>query len=253
MPYPYPADPQRQHTAPATPARSGAGRGYAAALGLLVVLGVASLFLNWKKFTSTFDYRGSNFVIKVVQGGYGDVTYDMTVDGEVTPTDHSVEPLYLITMILALALLVVGAVLISLSKARRTGTFLAALGGVLLIGVALLNMIVNDADSMLEEASEGQIELYLAFLRGGELSTGIGCFLALTVGILAVVVAGFALFAMRSRRAEQQFPGNPQYAVAQQWGPHQQFPQSGAPTQEQPFTAPPQYGQQSPFGHGTHN
>lgn len=253
MSYPYPSThAQQQYAPPAAPARSGSGRAYAAALGLLVVLGVVSLFLNWKKFTSTFDYQGNSFVAKMVQGGYGNTTFDMTANGEVTPTEHAVEPLYLIAVILALVLLVIGAVLIALDKAPRSGVGLAALGGVIFIGTALLNMLVNDAEAMLDSATdEDQVELFLAVLRGGELSTGLGCFLALAVGILVIIVAGFALFTVRPRRSEpQQFPGHQQDAVAPQWTPNQQYPQSGAPTQEQPFAAPPQYGQQSPFGPG---
>ncbi|WP_130840846.1 hypothetical protein [Corynebacterium neomassiliense] len=191
--------------APAT-----AGRGAAAALGVLFLFLVLSLFLNWKKFTSSFSYEGVDFDYDIDQKGYGRLLADLAADGQSLDSTSEVLPFYLSGILLSLVLVLVGSGLLAMGKAPRSATVLAGVGGLVAALLAVLNMAANNMDDAMDY-SEGAEDVVEAMLRDGELSTGLGCFIALATGILIIVAAGSAFVLVRRQQLAQsgyECPGN---------------------------------------------
>lgn len=217
-------------------------RGAAAALGVLFLFLVLSLFLNWKKFTSSFSYEGSAYDFDFEQIGYGRTLSDFAVDGQSLYSMSEINSFYLSGMLICLVLVLVGSVLLAMGKAPRTAVVTAGVGGLAIVFLAVLNLAVNNMEGLMED-SAGQEDVTAAMLRGGELSTGLGCFIALAAGILVIVVAGFAAVAAHRQRSAQ-----PGYVYVANTG-FGDFPDTAA-------TSPQFAGQsddQNPFAPGARN
>ncbi|MGO1634928.1 hypothetical protein ACTXKQ_05005 [Corynebacterium variabile] len=244
----YPATPSWSAAAAPTmvPTASGSpvtvGRSSAAALGVLFLFLVLSLFLNWKKFTSSFSYGGEDFEYDVDQNGYGRLLDDLTSDGQLISGSSEILPFYLSGMLISLVLVLVGSVLLAMGKKPRAAAVLAGVGGLVAVLLSVLNMAGNNMDNVMDD-SAGVEDIMDAMLRGGELSTGIGCFIALVAGILVIVVAGFAFLLVRRHqlaRSGYEHPRSPGFGGHPDAAPTS--PQFAMPTQDQ-----------KPFASGTWN
>lgn len=223
-------------------ASSGSRLLMAGATFILTIAVIAVGLMSWKTFSNTVDVYGGQLDVAVNVNGFGLGTTEITLAG-VTDTDSGGgSALVLLLTVITILLALLGAILQAAGKAARFAASLITLAGLSLIISAFYMISVFDGTDMVgsdDDWGSSLQNLASDLATGGELSTKVGAYLGLVIGILLLALGIWAFTRAKKTPAvaapvPAAYPGAPAgtSAVPGEPGPAQNLP--GFPDPEAP-------------------